>query len=218
MSYPVLLHLDGRQAVVVGGGQVAVRKVTDLLAAGAHVAVISPAITALLQRLVDEGRVNWHKADYATALLHELRPFLVIAATDSAVVNAQVIADAHDLGVLVSAIDNIPGSDYSSMAAVRRGKITVAAATDGASPALAAHLRRRLELLIGDEYEIVADWLAELRPVVQKHIPSPEARRILWESILDSPILDHLRQGDEWAARREIDCLLAEAGVGETVS
>jgi siroheme synthase-like protein len=103
------------------------------------------------------------------------------------------------------------------MAAIRRGKITLAASTDGASPALAAHLRRRLELAIGEEYGILADWLAELRPLVQKHIPTQEARRLFWQSILESSALEHLRQGDELAARREINHLLAQSSVGEVV-
>jgi siroheme synthase-like protein len=218
LSYPVLLHLEGRRVVVVGGGQVAVRKIADLLAAGAEVNVISPTLTDSLRTLADAEQIRWHEQVFAAEKLRELKPLLVFAATGSPDVNAQVIAEAHKIGVLVATVDDTPGGDLSSMAAVHRGRITLAVATDGASPALAAHLRRRMEMMIGEEYGVLADWLAELRPVVLERLPSPEARRALWQSILDSSVLKHLRHGDEAAARREINRLLAEAGVGEFVS
>ncbi len=218
MSYPILLLLEGRRVVVVGGGQVAARKIADLLAAGAQVAVISPTLTEALHALVGKGAIFWHEEHFTSGKLRELKPLLVFAATDSPAVNAQVIADAHAAGVLVSAVDDTPGGDFSNMAAVHRGRVTLAVATDGASPALAAHLRRRMEMAIGEEYEVLADWLAELRPIVLRNLHSPEARRALWQAILDSSVLKLLRHGDEIAARREINRLLAEAGVGEFVT
>jgi siroheme synthase-like protein len=137
----------------------------------------------------------------------------VIAATDSPTVNAQIIAEAEKIGVLVGAVDDTPGSDFTAMAAVRRGAVTLAVATGGASPALAAHLRDRLETFIGEEYATLAEWLAELRPLVRQQVNSVDARRALWWTIIDSPILEHLRQGDTTAARTVINRLLAEAGV-----
>jgi precorrin-2 dehydrogenase/sirohydrochlorin ferrochelatase len=217
MTYPVLLHLEGRRVVVVGGGQVAARKISDLLVAGAQIAVISPTLTEALYALVGEGVIRWHEEYFTSGRLHELKPFLVFAATDSPAVNAQVIAEAQAAGSLVSAVDDSPGSDLSSMAAVHRGGIILAVATNGASPALAAHLRERLETIIGDEYEVLADWLAELRPFVWQTLPSAEARRALWRAILDSSVLEHLRRGDESAARGELTRLLDEAGVKEVV-
>jgi siroheme synthase-like protein len=218
MGYPVLLHLQGRRAVIVGGGQVAARKCADLLAAAAQVTVISPALSPSLLALVDAERITWLDAVYAPGQLAALRPFLVIAATSAPAVNARVIADAQALGILAGAVDDTPG-DFTGMAAVRRGAITLAAATGGASPALAAHLRERLESAVGPEYETLAVWLAGLRPRVQQVLPSSEERRAFWRGLLQSSALAHLRAGDRAAARAVIDDLLAEAGImdGEEV-
>ena len=213
MTYPVLLHLEDRRIVVVGGGQVATRKTADALDAGAHVTIISPTLTQTLKALVDGGAVDWQAEPYTPVKLRELKPFLIFAATDSQAVNAQVIADAQTLGALAGAVDDSAQSDLTSMAAVRRGRITVAVATDGASPALAAHLRRKMETVVGDEYCVLADWLAELRPLVQQQVRSADGRRALWQVILDSAVLDYLRQGDQVSARKLINRLLAEAGV-----
>lgn len=215
MSYPALLHLEGRRAVVVGGGQVAARKVGDLLDAGARVAVISPALDNALMALVSSGAVNWHEEPYTSSRLRALQPFLVIAAADSPSVNARVIADGRDVGALVGSVDEAAGGDFTSMASFRRGPVTVAVGTDGASPALAAYLRQRLETFVGAEYGALAEWLAGLRPLVKRRLKSAEARRALWQAILDSSALEHLRQGDETSARCVIHHLLTEAGVEE---
>jgi siroheme synthase-like protein len=217
MSYPVLLLLEGRRVVVVGGGPVASRKAADLAAVGAEVAVISPALTPALQILADEGTIRWYAESFSPARLHELKPLLVFAATDSPSINSQVVSQAHELGALVGAVDDAPGSDLTSMAALHRGRVTLAVATDGASPALAAYLRDQLETVVGEEYAILANWLAELRPDVRKQLPSAGSRRALWQALIGSSILEYLRNGDESAARREISRLLFEAGIVEPV-
>jgi precorrin-2 dehydrogenase / sirohydrochlorin ferrochelatase len=214
MSYPVLLHLQGRRAVIVGGGQVAACKCADLLAAGAQITVISPELTPSLLALAEAGHITWLAAVYAPGQLAALRPFLVIAATCVPDVNAQVIADAQALGILAGAADDTSG-DFTGMATVRRGAITLAAATGGASPALAAHLRGRLESAVGPEYETLAEWLAGLRPRVRQGLASQAERRAFWRALLDSSALAYLRRGDTLAARAVIDDLLAAAGLTE---
>ena len=215
MGYPVLLHLQGRLVIVIGGGQVASRKIGDLLASGANILVISPTVTDALKALVERGALDWREERYTLGTLQIVRPFLVFAVSDLPEVNAQVVSEAQTLGLLVGAADR--EGDFASMATVRRGVITLAAATDGASPALAAHLRERLETVIGEEYGTLADWLAELRPLVQQHIPTQAARRVLWQAIVASPALEHLRQGNAVAAREIVNQLLAEAGAQEAL-
>ena len=116
----------------------------------------------------------------------DVNPLLVFAATDSPEVNQQVADEAHDLGILVNRADNGSGHDFSSMATIRRGDITIATATGNASPALAAHLRAKIEAEIGDEYATLARWLGELRPLVKAKI-APEARPVLWRAIIPRP-------------------------------
>jgi precorrin-2 dehydrogenase/sirohydrochlorin ferrochelatase len=211
VGYPILLHLEGRQVVVVGGGQVAARKIGDLLDSSANILVISPTLTDALKILVERGAIGWRSEPYALGTLQTLRPFLVFATSDSSEVNAQVVSEAQTLGLLVGRADG--EGDFASMATVHRGPITLAIATDGASPALAAHLRQRLEAIIGEEYVTLAEWLAELRPLVRTQVKSSDDRRALWQAIIESPALEYLRQHDEVSARRVINQLLVEAGI-----
>ncbi len=213
MSYPILLNLRGRLVVVVGGGRVAARKVTDLLAAGARIILISPALHPDLEALAD--RLEVRRVTYEPGMLTDLlqwdyEPLLVFAATDSREVNAQVMDEANELHLLVDVADAPAAGSFQSMAAIRRGKITIAIATGGASPALAAHPRAKLETDIGEEYVTLARWLGELRPKIRQR-GTPDSRRALWRAILASPALEHLRSGDEAGARAIIDALVAEA-------
>jgi siroheme synthase-like protein len=115
------------------------------------------------------------------------------------------------MGILVDVVDSADSGDFTSMAALHRGPVTLAVSTGGASPALAAHLRERLASSIGPEYGTLAGWLAELRPLAKAQISEEASRRSLWRAILESPALDLLRQGDEAAARVLIHNLYQEA-------
>ena len=213
MSYPILLDLRERLVVVIGGGRVAARKVADLLEAGAQIILISPLLHPDLAAL--GNRIEHYQTVYTTGMMTEmidwdLNPLLVFATTDSPEVNQQVADEAHDLGILVNRADNESGHDFSSMATIRRGDITIAVATGGESPALSAHLRRKIEAEIGVEYATLARWLGELRPFVKAKVP-PANRPALWRAILHSPVVDHLRADDETGARAIIDTLIAAA-------
>ena len=217
MSYPILLDLRERCVVVVGGGAVAARKVTDLLGAGAQITVISPTLHPNLAALGD--RIEVHQIGYAAGMLTnmiqwDMNLLLVFAATDSREVNDLVVEEAHSLNILVSAADDGDadgGSDFTSMATIRRGEITIAMATGGASPALAAHLRAKIGTEIGEEYATLAGWLGELRPLVRAEVASETGRRDLWRAILNSPVLDRLRAGDDAGARAMIDASVEQA-------
>lgn len=191
--------------VVVGGGKVAARKIHDLLDAGAAVTVISPT----LHDSLDSSYFDWRSAVYQSGVLDDLKPFLVFAATNNPDVNQQVAIDGHAVGALVNNVDDAAG-DFSNMAAVHRGSVTLAVATGGESPALTRHLRQRLEATFGEEYGILSGWLGELRPMVRQQLPEASRRRF-WISVIDSPILDELRRGDQTAARLTLERLLHEA-------
>ncbi len=201
MSYPILLNLRDRRVALIGGGVVAARKAADLLDAGAQITVIAPSIHPDLAAMP----IDLRPTAYARGMLAELRPLLVFALTDSPAVNQQVIDEARELGILVSE------ANFTSMTSLRRGEITIALATDGASPALAAHLREKLETEIGEEYALLARLLGDLRPLVRATVKPESRRRDLWRAILASPALDRLRAGDPAGARAIIDGLVAQA-------
>jgi siroheme synthase-like protein len=209
MTYPILIDLRGRRVVVVGGGKVAARKVMDLLDAGAQVTVISPTLHDELVALGDQ--IDVRLSAYTPGMIAEAHPLLVFAATDVSEVNQQVAAEARDLGILVNVTDDREAGNFMSMAAIHRGEITIGVATGGASPALAVHLREQIEAVVGGEYARLARWLGELRPLVRAQVGSEARRRDLWHAILNSPVLEHLRSGDERGARAIIDTLVADA-------
>lgn len=209
--YPIMLHLHGRVCVVVGGGAVAERKVAGLVEAGAVVTIVSPALTPALESLVHDGVIHVKMSAYQTGMLDALKPLLVFAATNSPEVNQQVARDARVLGALIDIADDGNTGDFSSMAAVRRGRLTVALSSGGASPALTRRLKQQMEQTIGGEYATLLDWLAALRPVARQQLPDERARRALWQTIIDSRVIDLLRSGDEAGARALLDHITASA-------
>jgi precorrin-2 dehydrogenase/sirohydrochlorin ferrochelatase len=155
--YPVFLNLRGRRCVVVGGGKVAQRKVRALLRAQADVRVVSPELTARLAQLAKAGAIQvlrrrYRKGDL-TARARRIAPLLVFAATNDPAVQQAVWKEANAIGALVNIADAPELSTFLVPAAFARGDLQVAISTSGASPALARSLRRRLEAMLGREYE-----------------------------------------------------------------
>jgi len=150
MSYLVNLALEGRAAVVVGGGEVAARKVQDLLAAKANVTVIAPKLCDAIVALAGEKRIVAHGRPYRTGDL--AGAFVAIAATDDEGLNARISKAAAAQNVLVNVVDRPALCTFTVPATVRRGDLTIAIATEGRCPVLAGVLREELEARYGPEY------------------------------------------------------------------
>ncbi|WP_081841102.1 precorrin-2 dehydrogenase/sirohydrochlorin ferrochelatase family protein [Alicyclobacillus macrosporangiidus] len=147
-GFTVSLDLRGKLCVVIGGGRVAARKVEKLVAAGAKVRVISPALEPRIRVLVGRGDVVWVARRYEPGDLSGAR--LVIAATDQPEVNQQVAAEAERMGCFVNVADRAEACTCMFPATVRVGDITVAISTDGQHPGFARSLREALELDLSD--------------------------------------------------------------------
>jgi precorrin-2 dehydrogenase/sirohydrochlorin ferrochelatase len=161
MSYLVNLALEGRAAVVIGAGEVAARKVQDLLAAKAHVTVIAPHLCDGIVALADEERIVAHGRPYHTGDL--AGAFVAIAATDDEALNARVAADAAAINVLVNVVDRPALCTFTVPATLRRGDLTIAIATEGRCPALAGILREELAERYGPEFAELAGLFGEVR-------------------------------------------------------
>ena len=206
--YPVLLDLRGRRAVVIGGGAVAEQKVLGLRSAGAHVTVVSPETTPRLAALAAAGGIDLRRRPYRSGDL--AGAWLAIAGTDDRAANAQVSAEAEREGVLLNAVDDLDHCSFIAPAIHREGSITVAVSTSGKSPALAARLRERVARLVGPAEARLCELLGKLRPELAARIPDPHARTALWYRIVDSDVIEFVRQGDDEGAHRRIDELLDE--------
>ena len=163
--FPLFVEMEGRPCVVLGGGAVAERKVEGLLAAGAVVTVVSPALSPGLATHASGGRITHVARPYAEGDLAGAA--LAFAATDDGAVNADVAREGRARGVWVNAADDPAHCDAILPAVVRRGAVTVAVSTGGASPALARAVRERIEAALPAAYgplaEVAADARRELR-------------------------------------------------------
>ena len=197
--YPVLLDLDGRRCVVVGGGDVAERKVKALLDCGAQVVVIAPEVTPAIGELARQGAVALLSKTYTPG---DLCGAWVVIAAGPPDTNAAVSEEARRERILVNVVDNPDRCDFIVPAVARRGPLLIAISSQGASPALARRLRELVEAQIGPEYGELADLLGRLRPEVLA-VPEEDKRRRVWEAILESCALALLREGRRQEAETE---------------
>jgi precorrin-2 dehydrogenase/sirohydrochlorin ferrochelatase len=150
MRYPLFLDLTNQSAVVIGAGSVATRKIRTLLCAKATVTVISPEATTSIRRLAQRKRVRWIRRRYRRGDLRGAQ--LAIAATDDPATNQVICREAKRLNLLVNCIVPPSAGNFFVPSLVRRGGISLAISTGGASPAFAKRLRIDLEHFLGDEY------------------------------------------------------------------
>jgi siroheme synthase-like protein len=179
--YPIFLNLRGKKCVVVGGGQVALRKVTTLLDCGADITVISPKPHSKMTKLSQNKAIQLFRRHYKQGDLKN--SVICIAATDVKAINRQVAQEAKKRGILVNAVDDSEPSDFIIPSFFRRGDLVVAVSTSGASPALAKKIRARLEKKMGIEYSYLLSLIAEIRSEMKKKGLRASAKT--WHESLD---------------------------------
>jgi siroheme synthase-like protein len=196
--YPVFLNISGRKCVVVGGGQVAQRKVAVLLRHGARVTVVCPDIDQGLKQLAESGEIRVLNREYRMGDLENA--FVAIAATDNERTNRLVVEEARRQRVLVNLVDNARGSDFIVSSYLCRGDIVIAVSTSGRSPALARKIRTRLEKEFGAEYASLAQLVDEVRS--QARQCGVELDGDTWQDVLDvDAVVDALKDGNRERAR-----------------
>jgi len=192
--YPIMVNMTGKPVVIVGGGEVAARKVSDLLEAGALVKVISPEFNDQIIKAAESFR------DKVVLLKREYRKndldgaFIVFSATNDPEVNAEVFAEAEQNGILINAVDDPPNCSFYVPSFVRRGDLLFSLSTGGASPAMAARLRREIEKHIPEGIELILEKLKSARSLLKEEecfscIDSSERGRILKKIVSDDILL-----------------------------
>jgi uroporphyrin-III C-methyltransferase/precorrin-2 dehydrogenase/sirohydrochlorin ferrochelatase len=155
--FPLFLKLEGRPCLVVGAGRVAESKIESLVRSGAKVRVVAPEATEAVREAARSGALVWEQRAYQPGDL--AGAFLVVAATSSPELHAEIFAQARRAGVLCNAVDEPDRCDFYCPAVVRRGPLQIAISTGGLFPALAQRLRQDLELQFGPEY---GAWIEEI--------------------------------------------------------
>ena len=197
--YPVFLDLKGRVCVIVGGGEIAERKIAGLLECGAVITMVSPRVTPGIRARADAGDIRWEARQYVDGDLKGA--FLAIASTDDEDVNRAVHEEASREGIVLNVVDRTALCSFIAPAVVRRGEVTVALSTGGASPALARKLRETLEKSEVLEYASLAGVLSSARAEIKRLGVAVHPDR--WQECIDDELLALVQGGrsDEALAR-----------------
>ncbi|MGO9136189.1 MAG: bifunctional precorrin-2 dehydrogenase/sirohydrochlorin ferrochelatase [Syntrophales bacterium] len=199
--YPLFLDITDKRCVVIGGGDVAERKVERLLDFGASVAVVGKTLTPGLEAMKKAGRINHIAADYEKSFIDDA--FLMIGATDHDDINAKIARDGKEKGILVNIVDDPDKCDFVLPSLIEQGDLLIAISTGGKSPALAKKLREEMEQRFGMEYQTLLEVMGQLREkFVVKGRSSDENRR-LFEAVVHSDILKHIKD-ESWDKVRKI--------------
>jgi precorrin-2 dehydrogenase/sirohydrochlorin ferrochelatase len=184
--YPMFVDLQGKRCLVVGGGEIAARKVQGLLDAEALVVVVSPALCSELRSLAAQGLITYLARAFRSDDVLGCR--LVIGATDRAQVNAAVCKAARAHDVWVNIVDTPDACDFISPAIVRRGALQIAISTAGHSPTLAKRIRMQLEAVYGPEYGRLLEKLGRERRRIRQVIRDLDLRKAYYERLVDTAL------------------------------
>ena len=209
MGYiPIFLDVTGRQCVVVGGGEVAARKVESLLEACAHVTVVSPRLSPAMETIVDKRLVTHLARNYQRGDIDGC--VLVYAATDDPKLHRELAAEARPLGIPVNVVDVPELCTFIAPAVVKRGALQIAISTGGASPAFAARLRRNLEDQFGDEYARTLEVLRAARRRLHSSEIDPAVRMRRLKDLANSALPDAIAARDADAIDRILATYLGD--------
>jgi siroheme synthase-like protein len=198
--FPVMLDLEGRECLVVGGGVVAARKVAGLLDAGARVTVLSPILAPAVLDIARDGRLRWWPREYTSG---DVTGFaLVMVATDDDDVNALVAAEARERAIWVNCADDPARCDFILPSVLRRGPLTVAVSTGGASPTVAHMVREELEAVLPPNYAALTEVVADVRRELRERGIALDAQR--WRDALDGELKRLVAAGRPAEARERL--------------
>jgi precorrin-2 dehydrogenase/sirohydrochlorin ferrochelatase len=204
--YPVFLNLCGKNVLVVGGGNVALRKTKSLLKAGAFVFLVSPEINNGFDQLKNNNNFfvkikSFEKEDISGM-------FLVFSATDNKSLNKDVMFLCRENGTLCNIADAGEDSDFIVPSSIKRGDLTLAVSTGGKSPALSRKLRQDLEKEFGDEYEVFLYFLGEIRnSILEKRRGNPENKNLFREMVFGN-LLKSIKDKDIESIENELKEIL----------
>ncbi|MCP5357303.1 MAG: uroporphyrinogen-III C-methyltransferase [Pseudomonadales bacterium] len=204
---PVFLNVRAQNCLVVGGGEVALRKAVLLDRAGARLRVVAPRVHSTLEALVVAGAGELRIREFRESDLDGV--FLVVAATDDELVNAAVSEAAKSRGLPVNVVDKPSLCSFIVPSIVDRSPVVIAISSGGTSPILTRRIKEKIEILVPAAYGRLALMLGSFRSRVKGVIADGRGRARFWEHILSGPVPDKVFAGEEEDARRYIEQQLA---------
>ena len=203
--YPININLENTNCLVVGGGNVAQRKVDTLLSYGAKVTVISPEVTPKLKEMLIKGNIIFKERCYQKGDCKGMR--VVIVATDSDQLNRKVAEEAMRLNCLINVVDQPHLCNFIVPATHRQGDLQISISTNGKSPALARRIRERFEKEFGPEYAEFLIMVDKIRQKALTKIPDPVKRRALFYRLVDSDLIQLIRDGKKQEIQKRLEGL-----------
>lgn len=195
---PIFLNIKNQACLVVGGGEVATRKIMLLLRAGAQVSVVSPKLDEALNEYLGDGTIKHHAEYFQPGHLENI--VLVIAATNNRTVNQQISEAARQRQIPVNVVDNPDLCTFIMPSIVDRSPLLIAVSSGGQSPVLARLLRVQLEIMIPSAYARLAALAGKFRQHVKQRFIHPGKRRIFWEKALQGRFTEMVLAGKDQAA------------------
>lgn len=188
--FPLMLNIEFKKVVIVGGGHVARQKVEALLPTNAHIIVVSPIVTDELQKYIDEGRVVWKQKRFEPADLDDAA--LIFAVTNEEEVN-DAVEEATQHWQLLNRADAVGRMDFINPAVVRRGDFVVTVSTSGASPALTRKVKADLQQQYDESYAEYVAFLKEARLLILNKYEG-HAKKEALAKLLEPQILQWIQQ------------------------
>ncbi len=186
--FPAFLDLNQRRCLVVGGGEVALRKVRLLLNAGARITLQAQTVSDALHALVEKGDIDWVEQNWQEQSLKNF--WLIIAATADPRVNGDIACAAEKEGRWCNVVDDAELSAFIVPAIVDRSPVTVAVSSAGRSPVLARVVKARIEKLLSPRLSLVAEFAGRWRKSVMQTLTNSAIRRRFWERILSGEVAE----------------------------
>ena len=198
-ALPIFFNITNRHCVVIGGGDVATRKVIMLLKAQAAITLYSPEICTELADMANAGRIQYVQAHFDKQQIENA--CLVIAATDDEQVNIAVSLAAKAQNIPVNVVDSPDLCTFTMGSIIERSPIVIAISSEGNAPVLARYIRTKIETMLPAAYGRIAAIAGEFRDQVKDKFATTQLRRRFWEGVLQGPMVERVLSGQEQAAR-----------------
>ena len=195
--FPFFMELSKKSVLLIGGGEVAERKLDLLLKANAKLTIVSPEFTDYITELIKNNKNVTTITDHYKEEHMDNSYSFVIAATNNESLNEEIASQANHKGILVNVVDKPKICDFIFPSILERGPITVAVSTGGSSPVLARLLRTKLETLIPGAYGRLAKIVSENRIPVRKKLINSKSNRIFWEQMLNGKFVELVLSGQD---------------------
>lgn len=209
--FPIYLDAKHINAMIVGGGEVAARKIDLLLKSTTNISIMSETLNSSVERLVNQHQLKWLKHNYQPGHLDNIN--IVIAATDCSEVNSAVAKESSALKLLTNVVDQPELCSYITPAIIDRSPMIISMSSSGSAPILLRMLREQIEKTLPNGYGKLADFSFKFRDHVKARVKSMRDRRTFWERTLRGNIGQAILDGQTTMAEQQLIASLKEQTV-----